>query len=283
MRPRLAILLSCLLGLAGCTQFFFQPLAHHVYDPEHAGFAYDDVVFEASDGIKLHGWFFPAKGERLGSILFLHGNAENISTHFAGIAWATEGGFDAFIIDYRGYGLSEGAPDLEGLHLDVTAGLDSLLARPGIASEEIVVFGQSLGGSIALRAIADHPQKDSLAGLVVEGAFSDYRGIVRDKLGDFWLTWALQWPISLTIDDRYDPKAAAAAIAPLPLLVIHGQRDRVVPPHHGTTLFDAAGEPKAIWQPKDADHIGAFNSLAMRQRFLDHVTSLVAMRAARAN
>ena len=85
----------------------------------------------------------------------------------------------------RGYGLSEGAPNLDGLHLDVSAGLDVLLARPGIAPEEIVVFGQSLGGSIALVAIADHPQKDSLAGMVVDGAFSDYRGIVREKLNGF--------------------------------------------------------------------------------------------------
>ena len=77
--------------------------------------------------------------------------------------------------------------------------------------------------------------------------------------------------------------AAAAAIAPLPLLVVHGQMDRVVPPHHGTALFDAAGEPKAIWQPENANHIGTFNSLSIRQRLLDHLTSLIASRAARAN
>ncbi len=275
MRVRFASLLVFLLGLTGCTPFFFQPLDHHVYDPETAGLAYEDVTFEAVDGTKLHGWFFPAKGERVGSILFLHGNAENISTHFAGIVWAIDGGFDAFVIDYRGYGLSDGTPSLDGVHLDATAGLDALLTKPGIAPEEIVVFGQSLGGSIALEAIAHHPQKNNLAGLVVEGAFSDYRGIVREKLHEFWLTWAFQWPISLTIDNRYDPKVAAAAIAPLPLLVIHGQQDRVVPPHHGTALFEAAGEPKAIWQPKEAAHISAFNSLSMRRRFLDHLTSLV--------
>jgi fermentation-respiration switch protein FrsA (DUF1100 family) len=283
MRIGLAFLLICALGLSGCTQLFFQPLKDHVYDPEKAGLAYEDVTFEAVDGTKLHGWFFPARGERIGSILFLHGNAENISTHFAGIVWATEGGFDAFVIDYRGYGRSEGMPSLDGLHLDAAAGLDALLARPEVAPEDVVVFGQSLGGAIALTALAEYPQKDRLAGLVIEGAFSGYRRIAREKMNDFWLTWAFQWPVSLTIDGRYDPKTAASAIAPLPLLVVHGQKDRVVPPHHGDALFDAAGHPKVIWRPDDADHIAAFASLSMRKRLLDHLTSLIEASAAREN
>jgi fermentation-respiration switch protein FrsA (DUF1100 family) len=275
MRLRLAVLIISWLGLAGCTQVFFQPLNDHVHDPETFGFAYEDVTFSSADGTALHGWFFPAKDERVGSILFLHGNAENISTHFAGIVWATEGGFDAFVIDYRGYGRSEGLPDLDGVHQDATAALDALLARPGIAPEEVVMFGQSLGGAIALSALAGHSKKDRLAGLVIEGAFSDYRGIAREKLNDFWLTWPFQWPLSLTIDGRYDPKAAAAAIAPLPLLVVHGQKDIVVPPHHGDALFDAAMEPKAIWRPGEAGHIAAFNSLSMRKRLIDHLTGLI--------
>ena len=283
MRVRFVMLFIGCFGLAGCTQLFFQPLKEHVYDPQKAGFAYEDVAFEAADGTRLHGWFFPARGERIGSILFLHGNAENISTHFAGIVWATEGGFDAFVIDYRGYGRSEGLPNLDGLHQDAAAGVDALLTRPGIAPEEIVVFGQSLGGSIALTATARHPKKDRFAGLVIEGAFSSYRGIAREKLNDFWLTWPLQWPISLTIDGRYDPKAAAAAIAPLPLLVVHGQKDVVVPPHHGEALFEAALEPRAIWRPDEAGHIAAFNSLSMRERLLDHLTTLIAASADREN
>lgn len=283
MPVRVAVLLICWVGLSGCTQLFFQPLKGHVYDPAKAGYPYEDVIFEAADGTNLHGWFFPARGERIGSILFLHGNAENISTHFSGIVWATEDGFDAFVIDYRGYGQSEGVPNLDGLHQDAAAGLDALLKRPGIAPGEVVVFGQSLGGTIALAALAEHTLKDSLAGLVVEGAFSDYRGIVREKLNEFWLTWPFQWPISLTINGRYDPKAKASAIAPLPLLIVHGQKDLVVPPHHGEALFDAAFEPKAIWRQDEAGHIAAFNSLSTRARLLDHLTALIAASADREN
>jgi len=275
MRWRLFGLLACLLVLSGCTGFFFQPSTDHVNDPATFGFTYQDVDVKAADGTRLHGWFFPHQGERLGSVYFLHGNAENVSTHFASVVWLTRGGFDAFIIDYRGYGRSEGVPTLDGLHQDAAAGLDHLLTRPGISPEDVVVFGQSLGGALALTAIAASPHKDRLAGLVVEGAFSDYRGIVREKLDGFWLTWPFQWPLSLTIDGRYDPKAAAAALAPLPLLIVHGQADLVVPSHHGDRLFAVAAEPKAIWKPEEAGHIAAFATLGMQQRLLAHLTSLV--------
>lgn len=280
---RAAYLLLCSFCLTACTGVFFQPLKTHVYDPKKAGFAYEDVTFDAADGTRLHGWFFPADSRRLGSVLFLHGNAENISTHFASVAWLTKSGFDAFVIDYRGYGRSEGSPSLDGLHQDAAAGLEKLLAMPGIEPEEVVVFGQSLGGALALSAIAESEHKDRLAGLVVEGAFSGYRGIAREKLNDLWLTWAFQWPLSLTIDDRSDPKAAAASLSPLPLLVVHGQADNVVPPHHGEALFEAAHEPKAIWRPDAAGHIAAFASLAMQKRLADHLTALVKAKTAHAD
>lgn len=276
MFSRLAAVLAFMLGLSGCTGLFFQPMTAHVFDPETLGFDYEDVEFEAADGARLHGWFFPAEGERLGSVLFLHGNAENISTHFANVAWLAKAGIDAFVFDYRGYGRSPGSPTLDGLHLDARAALDTLIAMPGIEPEHIAVFGQSLGGAVALNMIAASPEKDDLGGVIVEGAFSDYRGITREKLGDLWLTWPLQWPLSLTIDNNYSPMLAAAELAPLPLLVIHGQKDEVIPPRHGETLFEAAGESKTIWRPKDAGHIQALATIEMRERFKDYLETLFA-------
>ncbi len=267
-----------LLGLSGCTGLFFQPMSAHVFDPKVAGFDYENVDFEAADGVRLHGWFFPAEGERLGSVLFLHGNAENISTHFANVAWLAKAGIDAFVFDYRGYGRSSGSPTLDGLHLDAAAALDYLIARPGIEPGSIAVFGQSLGGAVALGMIAANQHKDRLAALIIEGAFSDYRGIAREKLADFWLTWPLQWPLSLTIDDSYSPTKAAAELTPLPLLLIHGQKDKVIPPHHGERLFEAALGPKTIWRPTDAGHIQALATLKMRERFLDYLTAQFAER-----
>ncbi len=278
MFPRPLAVLTLLLCLSGCTGLFFQPMTAHVFDPETMGFSYEDVDFEAPDGTRLHGWFFPAEGERLGRLLFLHGNAENISTHFANVAWLAKAGVDVLVFDYRGYGRSSGSPTLDGVHLDALAALEHLMAMPGVEPGSIAVFGQSLGGAIALGMIAQSPYRDRLGALIVEGAFADYRGIAREKLGDFWLTWPLQWPLSLTIDDSYSPAAAAAELSPLPLLVIHGEKDDVIPPHHGERLFDAAFEPKTIWRPADAGHIQALATVEMRERLLDYLKALFADR-----
>lgn len=272
---RLIAVMLLLVGLNGCTGFFFQPMKEHVVDPETIGFTYQDVDFEAGDGTRLHGWFFPAEGEQFGSLLFLHGNAENISTHFANVAWLAKSGFDVFAFDYRGYGHSSGSPDLDGLHQDVAAALDILMTIPEVDSDRIVVLGQSLGGALALTAIAGHPQKNRLRGLVVEGAFSDYQKIVREKLGGFWLTWPLQWPLSLAIDGRYRPTDAAASLAPLPLLIIHGQDDKIIPPVHSEILFAAASRPKTIWRLPGTGHIQAFATVGNRRRLVAFLRAIM--------
>ena len=265
---RLVVVFAVFLGLGACTGFFFQPMREHVFDPKRIGFIYRDIDFTASDGTRLHGWLFPAEGERLGSILFLHGNAENISTHFANVAWLARAGFDVFAFDYRGYGRSAGSPDLDGMHLDTEAALETLINLPEIDPDRVMVIGQSLGGAIALTAIAQSSYKNRLKALVVEGAFSGYRRITREKLGAFWLTWLLQWPISLTVDNRYHPLEAAAALAPLPLLVIQGEDDDVVPPEHGQALFDAAGPPKYLWRLPATGHVQAFTTIETRKRLV---------------
>ncbi len=265
-----------LLGLGACTGLFFQPMQEHVNDPADIGFTYRDVDFSAADGTRLHGWYFPAKGELVGSILFLHGNAENISTHFANVAWLTTYGFAVFAIDYRGYGRSAGSPDLDGLHLDVAAALDTLMALPETDPDRIVVLGQSLGGALALTAMAENPHKDRLRAVIVEGAFSGYPEIVREKLASFWLTWPLQGPLGLTIDGRYRPTDAAASLAPVPLLIIQGEDDAVIPAHHAEILFEAAGEPKTLWLLPGTGHIQAFASLANRRRLVAFLQAVMA-------
>lgn len=279
---RLAAALLPFLALAACTGLFFQPMQQHLHDPATMGFTYRDVEFAAADGTRLHGWYFPPQGEDwpadrepLGSVLFLHGNAENISTHFANVAWLARHGFAVFAFDYRGYGRSESSPDLDGLHLDIAAALDTLSRMPETDPGRVAVFGQSLGGALALTAIADNPEKDRLRALIVEGAFSSYREITREKLDGFWLTWALQGPLGLTVDDRYRPIEAAARIAPVPLLIIADGADTIVPPHHAEALYAAAGEPKAIWRLPEAGHTQALATLANRQRLVEYLKNVM--------
>ena len=261
----MAALLPVLL-LAGCTGLIFQPLPDHLLTPDRIGLAYRDVALVAADGVRLHAWFLPARAPRQGSVLFLHGNAENISTHIASVAWLPGAGFDVLLPDYRGYGRSAGAPSLDGLHLDFAAALETLRAMPEADPQRIVVFGQSLGGAIAITGLAASPHRRDVRALVVEGAFTGYRALAREKLADFWPTWPLQWPLSLTIDDRYRPLERIGALAPLPVLIIQGEADQVVPPHHGRALFEAAGEPKQLWLLPDTGHNQAFASPDNRRR-----------------
>jgi hypothetical protein len=272
---RLLVIVLLSLGLLGCSNVFFLPYHGHVQTPERLGLKYEDVYFNASDGTRLHGWFLPAPGKALGTILFLHGNAENISTHIMSVRWLPERGFNVFLLDYRGYGASAGKPTLAGVQDDVESALKMLTARPGVDAGRIVVFGQSLGGAIAVHRVAHTAYRENIRALVVESAFSGYRRITREKLGDFWLTWPFQYPLSWTVSDKYSPSEAVAGISPIPLLIIHGDRDPIVPAHHGQRLFELAREPKQLWIVPGGGHIQAFQRQSYRDRFVAWLTEVL--------
>lgn len=272
---RLLVIGLLLLSLLGCSNAFFFPYREHVQTPGQLGLAYEDVYFDANDGTRLHGWFLPAQGRALATILFLHGNAENISTHIMSVRWLPTRGFNVFLLDYRGYGVSAGEPTLTGVQDDVESALRMLVGRPGLDANRIVVFGQSLGGAIALYRVAHTAYRGHIRAVVVESAFIDYRQITREKLSDFWLTWPLQWPLSWTISGEYNPSRAVADISPIPLLIIHGDQDLIVPLHHGQRLFELAREPKQLWIVPDGGHIQAFQKSEYRDRFVTYLTEIL--------
>ncbi len=262
------------LWVAGCTQTFFQPLRVLVDTPERHGIAYRELDFKADDGTPLHAWFLPGRGAAQASVLFLHGNAENISTHFHSVAWMPAEGFNVLALDYRGYGESHGTPSVAGAQLDIDAAMRTLLARPDVDPKRVVLLGQSLGGAFAIYYGAHGRYRTNLSAIVAESAFSDYRAITREKLAGFFLTWPFQWLPWLTVDDDYSPVAAVGSISPIPLLLIHGDRDVVVPPHHSRKLFERAGDPKDIWIVPGAGHIQAFRDDAVRRRLTEYLLRL---------
>ena len=261
--------------LAGCTGLFFQPMRQHILSPDQLGLKWRDVWLDTADGVRLHAWFLPAARPGFtvarGTVLFLHGNAENISTHIGSVGWMPAEGLNVLLPDYRGYGLSEGAPSLAGLHRDAEAALAAVFALPEVDADRVVVFGQSLGGSVAISALAASPQRDEVRALIVEGAFSGYRRIARDVLARAWLTWPFQWPLSFLVDDRFRPADDIARIAPVPVLIIVDEGDQVVPPEHAQELYAAAAEPKALWMVADAGHIAALQRPAQRRRLIDYL------------
>lgn len=239
-------------GIGGCTAFFFHPLEEHVYSPSDLGLEYRDVYFSSLDGTRLHGWWLPATGEARGSVLFLHGNAENISTHIGSVMFLPEQGLNVFLIDYRGYGRSGGTAYLEGLLMDVEAALNRVLALD--RTENLAVFGQSLGAALAIVALANSAHKDRVGLLVADSSFVGFRRITREKLSGHWLTWAFQWPMSLTVSDDYRPIDEIGKLAPTEVILVHSRADRTIPFSHGELLYEHAREPKTLWVVQNARH-----------------------------
>jgi len=257
--------------LTGCTQLFFQPLRPHLHAPSELGVSHEDVYFTAQDDVRLHGWFLPAQGAARGTVLFFHGNAENISTHIASVYWLPAQGYNVLLPDYRGYGLSAGTPTLAGLLEDIDSTVRYALTRPDVDPRRIVILGQSLGGALATDYVARSAYRANIRALVVDSAFSSFRGITREKLSAFWLTWPLAWPLGLTVNDDHSAIKSVARVSPIPLLVIHGERDGIVPPEHGQRLYDAARAPKELWRVPGAGHIQALQLPAYRARFVRYL------------
>jgi len=269
------LLFALLPLLTGCTSLLFQPLEPHLIDPNKVGVEAQDVFFETSDHLKLHGWFLPAKGHAHGTLLFLHGNAENVSTHIGSVYWLPEHGFNVFLFDYRGFGRSEGEPTLAGIHADFAAALDTVFHHPQVDPAHVVVFGQSMGGATAISGLAESPWRTRVRALVVEGAPTSYRTVAREALSEWWVTWLFQWPLSLTISDDFRPLDRVAQISPTPLLIVHSRDDEVIPFHHAQELFDAAREPKELWAFDGARHIAVFTTAGPRARLMEYLRGVI--------
>ncbi|TNF39087.1 MAG: alpha/beta hydrolase [Gammaproteobacteria bacterium] len=274
MRNKLGLifLLISLSGLQACTHLLFAPMKQHLLTPAQINVEYSDFSVRSSDGVMLHGWHLPAVQPLRGSVLFLHGNGENISTHLATVYWLPSQGFEVFMFDYRGYGLSQGVAGLEGSARDVEAALEYAM-RHKASAHKLIVMGHSFGGSIGIYGVANSPQKHDIASVITIGAFSDYRGVTRDVLSRSWLTWPFQWPLSLTINNDFSPQRFVGKIAPVPILLMHSEQDQIVPYYHASVLYEHASQPKILMKI-EGDHNHIFRSESNRQLLLDYLKQL---------
>jgi fermentation-respiration switch protein FrsA (DUF1100 family) len=147
-----------------------------------------------------------------------------------------------------------------------------LLARPDVNHDRIIVFGQSLGGALAIHYVAHSRYRRHVCAVVADSAFADYRLIAREKLAGFALTWPLQWLPAITVDDDYSPERSVASLSPIPLLLIHGEADAVVPSHHSQRLYERAAEPKALWLVPGAGHHEALRDGGLQRRLADYLS-----------
>jgi hypothetical protein len=269
------ILLTFFLVLtSGCSSMLFYPLKGLLDNPLVAPYHPTDIYFKTSDGLTLHGWFLKGEKPEHGTILVLHGNAENLSTHVNNVLWLVPEGFNIFIFDYRGYGRSEGNPTIEGVHRDAEAAFETLLTLPEVDKNSVAVLGQSIGGAIAIYMVATSPYRGYVKALIVDSALSSYRLIAREKLGQVFITWPFQYPLSYLFSDDYSPIRWIKQISPVPLLVIHGEQDPVVPAHHSQVLYGAALDPKALWNSDMPGHISAFREERLRKDLVTYLLNV---------
>jgi pimeloyl-ACP methyl ester carboxylesterase len=261
--------------LGACTNLFFQPSRDFAPTRFPDNIRVEDVRIKGTKNM-LHGWLIsPRNMECKGFILFFHGNAENISTHSNAVAWLAPHGYCILTADYQGYGKSEGKTDIDTIHADAAIMLQQALSYSGSMGAPLIIFGQSIGGAIAIYAVATSPQKSKIAALVIEGTFMSYRDIAREKFGEHALTWLFQPLVPLLITDRYSPERWVQEVYPVRLLIMHGVDDKIVPLRHGEMIFEKARDPKQIWRIAHSGHTAAFNNSEIRRKFLEYLSTLV--------
>jgi uncharacterized protein len=241
------------LLIAGCNGLFYHPRKEIVRYPSDIGLPYERVTISTPGQPTLAGWLLPTTSEVRGTVLYLHGNAENISTHFAAVYWLPKEGYQVFLFDYAGYGESEGTVSLSGIHRDVERMIGWVAADHRTMGKPLILFGSSLGGTMALYAAAQSEKRGALQAVVAEAPFSSYRSIAREKLSLIWLTSPFRWPLGFLVSDHFSPLGVAEKMNKQ-VLLIHGTTDAVVPLHHSADLCAAIGERCTLLEVPGAGH-----------------------------
>ena len=267
-------LLLVLLSLGGCSSLLFYPEPGQLFTPEKAKLEYRDLTLTAADGTRLHAWWLPAKAgvEVKGTVLHLHGNGGNLPMHLGGSWWLPKQGYQVLLLDYRGYGLSEGTPTLPDVYQDIAAALDWMDKAPEVQGKPQVLLGQSLGGAMGIHYLAQHPQQAKrFKALVFDGVPASYREVGQFALSTSWLTWPFQVPLSWLVPDGDSAIYSIGQIKTTPKLFFHSIDDPIVPLSNALQLYQAAPPPRVL-QLTRGGHVQTFADPTWRQvmlRFLD--------------
>lgn len=285
-RLRLGVRIAGALFILGaffvkCDSFFYYPSARVWMTPAQVGVVAEDVHFQASDGLTLHGWWLPARSgygaeepepgspaprpadpaasgrpgpaRGRGTVIHFHGNAENVTAHLPLVEWLPYEGYNVLMFDYRGYGRSQGRVTRAGTIRDGHAALDYALSRPDVDPARIYLYGQSLGGAVATVVAAERPE---VRAVVLESTFSSYRRIAARHLRKVLMTDVLAWPLACgLVSSGHEPREAVGRIAPRPVLILAGTNDSICFAELNRELFEAAGEPKSYVEIRGGEHL----------------------------
>jgi fermentation-respiration switch protein FrsA (DUF1100 family) len=231
--------------------FFYQPNLLYFPDmptrqiqatPEVIGLEYESLTLTTSDDEQLDAWFIPADPAR-GTVLFCHGNAGNISHRLDSIRIFHDLGLSVLIFDYRGYGQSTGRPTEKGTYKDADAAWQYLVEQRGTQPENIILFGRSLGASIA----ADLATRQPAAGVILESAFTSVPDVAAQLYPWLPVRWLSRY--------QYNTRKKLADIHS-PVLIVHSRDDEIIPYSNGERLYEAANEPKLFLELRGGHNDG---------------------------
>jgi hypothetical protein len=213
------------------SRMLYYPVRPLEATPQRMGWAFEEVELTASDGVMLHAWWIPAAADTSFvplAVLFLHGNAGNISHRLEKLEILRGVGLGALIVDYRGYGRSQGRPSEAGLYRDARAAYDHLVHERGIDSSAIILYGESLGSAAAVDLAGQVP----VAGVVLESAFTSAVDVGQAMFPLLPVRWVMR--------DRFEVERKIARVG-APILVLHSRDDEYFPMRHAERLVAAAG------------------------------------------
>jgi fermentation-respiration switch protein FrsA (DUF1100 family) len=249
--------------LGGCAEgLFFHPDKRVYATPEKLRVTVRDVYFGSP--VRLHGWWMPAVGTPRATLVHAHGNAANLSHHAPLVAWLPAFGIDVLCFDYQGYGQSDGHPTLDGVVGDTRMAIAQARRLQENARRPLVVLGQSLGAATAVRAVAE---ESDIGLLILDSAFSSYRGVARDAVSQGVLSLVAPLAMPSLPGQNRDPLRAITQVRASTLL-LHGERDRIISIRHSELLHEAAPQPKQFIRIPNGQHIDALTRPAMRERVL---------------
>ncbi len=231
-----------------------------------SGLPLEDVWFQTADGARLFGWYVEAAADRP-VILWCHGNAGNIINRLDNLRLLCQTGLSVFLFDYRGYGKSQSArPHEVGLYEDAYGAYDYLTRIRRIRPERIVLFGRSLGASVAGELAAQRPA----VALILESSFPSIEAVAKTHYAGFPAHWFLGATFRLV--DRLPSLS-------LPKLIIHGDQDDIIPIELGRQVFDQAKQPKEWYVISGANHNDTYAvaGRAYFQRLVEFIRKAIGM------
>jgi len=240
----LAYLGVCVLARLLQSWLMYFPTRGYPTTPSDLGLDFEDLTLKTGDGVSIAAWFVPHADPK-GTVIFCHGNAGNISDRLDSVKLLHNMGVNVLIFDYRGYGRSEGRPSEQGTYKDAEAAWRYLVDTRGELPQQVVLFGRSLGGAVAI----DLAKRHHPGALVVESTFTSAVDVGR-------LHYPLL-PVRLLLSYRYDSISKVPHIT-CPKLFLHGRDDTLIPFDNGLKLFEAAAGPKQFIETPGGHNEGGF-------------------------